>query len=124
MSTLWSDAEIAECIRLREQGLEWADVGKEMDRPPDSCRRIFRREKGSDNPTTSERKTTVSGDECSVQYVTTAAIKTEEEALVAGNVDRKVWIVDKMELTDWTTTVVFDGQVKQIQNYRVNLKLK
>lgn len=68
------------------------------------------------------------GDSSTVEVLTSRAVKTEEEAVRECQVDLTKWRVKTWSVTLWTTAmkVKDDGSetAKQVQNYRVSLKLE
>lgn len=115
--------------QLRDgQKLEWAEIGERLGISESAARRLHKKKELPAKHEPEDAKTVVSGDDCEVIYFSTEAIKTEAQALLAGEVDTAVWYVEKMEMTPWTTSMNIgtkdSPRLVQVQNYRVHLKLK
>lgn len=119
----WTDDEIAEVIRLRDdEHYEWTRIGEECRRPHDQCRKKYHATKGT---TVTEKTTFVEkGDDAECTFLTPNRIRTLAEATRVAEIDLATWRIERWEVSNWTAPKKLKDEYVQTKQYKVSLKLK
>lgn len=111
-----------EIARLRKLGMTVEQISESLDCSISTASKYQDHDAGEGLPAS---KFTESGDEARHEFASRVRIRTVEDAMKHGEVDTKVWYVDRFECTAWEMGHIRkDGVADSLPLWRVKLYLK